>query len=1015
MANLRLDIRDEALQPMKDGTVPIVPGNPDKSEIVRRVFAASASKRMPPQFAHKDLTEKQKQTIRQWVAEGAVYEGHWAYQPLKRPAVPQIAGVTNPIDAFIQERLVKEGIHPSPEADRRTLIRRVTLDLTGLPPAPGEVRAFENDRAPNAYERVVDRLLASPRYAEQQAMHWLDAVRYADTCGFHGDNIFPAWPYRDYVLRAFRDNMPFDRFTREQLAGDLIPQGTLDQKVASAYNRLNRTSAEGGVQPKEYLAKYGADRVRTVSVVWLGSTMGCSECHDHRFDPFKSKDFYSMKAFFADLEETGLVPDRGEKAWGTKLELPTPEQAQRRDQLDARIDALKQKLAAAPAPAPDQESAQEKELAARWKAGELAWHFQRPEEAHSLHGAVLTVYNEKPVDSLVYVQGANGAALHPDRQPGNGLIVASGPNPDNETYVVTLRPGAGAWTEIGLDVVDDESLPGSRISRGADRFLLTGVEAVLQEPGAPARNLAFFTALGDKTTDNGMPATAAIDNDPETGWGVALGESSDPFLALRFAGKVTTSAESRIVVTLRHDSTAYRRAVIGRFRLALSSGEFSWPADGTSAKRVKDKDPQADASSSGLSPDMRSGLGEEPAKRKPAQKSALREYFEWSSPATTPLRAELAALEGERTILNSQIARVVTAVAVAPQETRILPRGNWMDESGQIVEPAIPEFLGKLETGRRRANRLDLANWIVSDRNPLTARVMANRFWREFFGTGITKSVDDLGSQGEWPTHPELLDWLASEFKQDWDVKHLIRTIVTSHTYRQSSLPTPELLAKDPENRLFARQSRFRLDAENVRDVALEVSGLLQNRFGGPSVKPYQPDGYMATLNFPKREYSASRGADLYRRGVYTLWQRTFLHPSMLNFDAPSREECTVNRVTSNTPLQALDLLNDPIYVEAARVFAGNALSNGGANFDRQLNWIFHAALDRPPSKQERAILAGLYRDNLKRFAASPEDARKFISVGDSPVPERLKIPQLAAATTVTRAVLNLHETITRN
>ncbi len=1021
MANMRLDIREEALKPLKDGAIPIVPGDPDKSMIVQRVFAASAAKRMPPQFAHKDLTEKQKQTIRQWVAEGAVYEGHWAYQPIKRPAVPQVAGAVNPIDDYIQDRLAKEGLTPSPEADRRTLIRRLTLDLIGLPPTFEEVRAFENDHSADAYEKVVDRLLASPRYAEQQTMHWLDAVRYADSCGFHGDNILPAWPYRDYVLKAFRDNMPFDRFTREQLAGDLMPNPTIDQRVASAYNRLDRTSAEGGLQPKEYLAKYGADRVRNVSVVWLGSTMGCAECHDHKFDPFKSKDFYSMKAFFADVEETGLVPDRGDKAWGTKLDLPTPEQKQQLAQLDAQIAVAKQKLSAAPAPTPEQEKA----LVARWKAGELAWRFQHPEEGHSLHGAVLNIYNDKPVDSLVYLQEKGAASLQSDRQPGDGLIVASGPNPDNETYVVTLRPGAGSWTELGVDVADDESLPGNRVSRGADRFLLTGVEAVLQEPGRPARSLKFSTALGDKTTNNGMPATAVIDNDPETGWGQALGESSDPFLALRFAEKIATTPESRLVVTLRHDSTAYRRAVIGRFRLALAAGEYSWPADGTSAKRVKkDKNGDAAASYSGLSPDMRAGLVETPDKRKPAQKTAIRDYFEWSSPETAPLQAELNRLEGERSIVDSQIARVVTTVAVTPQVTRILPRANWMDDTGEIVEPAIPEFLGKLDTGGRLATRLDLANWIVSDKNPLTARVIADRLWREFFGTGISKSVDDFGSQGEWPTHPELLDWLASEFKHpeweaqgahDWDMKHVIRTIVMSHTYRQSSVPTPQIEQKDPENRLLARQSRFRVDAENVRDIALEVSGLLQNRFGGPSVKPYQPDGYMATLNFPKREYSASRGADLYRRGVYTLWQRTFLHPSLLNFDAPTREECTVNRVNSNTPLQALDLLNDPIFVEAARVFAENALAKGGANFDRQLNWIFDRALDRAPSQEERGILAELYRDNLKRFSASPEDAKKFVSVGDSPVPDRVKVPQLAAEAAVTRAVLNLHETITRN
>lgn len=1017
MANMRLDIREEALKPLKDGAIPIVPGDPDKSEIVKRVLAPTAARRMPPQFAHKDLTEKQKQTIRQWVAEGAVYEKHWAYQPITRPLIPPVAGVTNPIDAFIQARLAKEGLTPSPEADRRTLIRRVTLDLTGLPPTPEEVRAFENDHSANAYETVVDRLLASPRYAEQQTMHWLDAVRYADSCGYHGDNIFPAWPYRDYVLKAFRDDMPFDRFTREQLAGDLLPNATPDQKIASAYNRLDRTSAEGGLQPKEYLAKYGADRVRNVSVVWLGSTMGCSECHDHKFDPFKSKDFYAMKAFFADVDETGLVPDRGDKAWGDKLSLPTPQQTQELEKLDTQIAALKQKLAATPDPTPDQEKA----LVARWNAGDLAWHYQRPTEAHSLHGAVLTVYNDQPIDSRIYV----GGVLQHEHQPGDGLIVASGPNPDNETYVVTLKPGAGSWTELGVDVMDDEGLPGNRISRGADRFLLTGVEAVLEEPGHAARRLTFSTALGDKTTNNGMPATAAIDNDPETGWGVALGESSDPFLALRFAEKLATTPESRLIVTLRHDSTAYRRAVMGRFRLALSSGD-SWAADGTGAKYFKTKKDKEEpgAALSGLSPEMRAGLVETPDKRKPNQKTAIRDYFEWTTPATAPLRAELNRLEGERSIIDSQVVRVVTTVSVTPGETRILPRGNWMDDSGAVVEPAIPEFLGKLETGGLRATRLDLANWIVSEKNPLTARVMVDRFWREFFGTGISKSVDDLGSQGEWPTHPELIEWLASEFQHpewqaqgahDWDVKHMIRTIVMSHTYRQSSLPTPAIDSKDPENRLYARQSRFRVDAENVRDIALEVSGLLQNRFGGPSVKPYQPDGYMATLNFPKREYSASRDADLYRRGVYTLWQRTFLHPSLLNFDAPTREECTVNRVNSNTPLQALDLLNDPIYVEASRVFAENALAKGGGSFDRQLSWIFSQALDRAPTPQERAILAGLYRDNLKRFSATPADAKKLVTVGDSPVPEREKLPQLAAVTTVTRAVLNLHETITRN
>ncbi len=1021
LAGLRLDIRQEALKPMADGSIPIVPGNPEKSAIVERVFAASPARRMPPQYAHKDLTDKQKETIRRWVAEGAVYQGHWAYAPVERPPVPQLADgkapIENPIDNFIQERLQREGLPPSPEADRRTLIRRVSLDLTGLLPTPEEVLAFERDRSPKAYEKLVDHLLASPRYAEQQAMYWLDAVRYADTCGFHGDNIFPAWPYRDYVLNSFRHNKPFDQFTREQLAGDLMPDATTEQKVASAYNRLNRTSAEGGIQPKEYLAKYGADRVRTVSAVWLGSTMGCAECHDHKFDPFLTKDFYAMKAFFADIEETGLVPDRGVKAWGTHLELPTAEQTRQRQWLDSRIaeatQKLEPKLKQIPA-GPDQEKA----LLARWQSGELAWRFVRPESARSVNGATLTVYNDQIVKSLIYT----GSELVPDSHPGNGLVVASGPDPDNETYTVGFRPGQGAWTALGIAVEQDDSLPGNRISRGADRFLLTGVEATLEEPGRAPRKLAFSLATGDQSTQNGMPAMAVLDDNPETGWGVGLGESTVPFLALRFADKLETGPDTRIAVRLRHDSTEYRRAVIGRFRLALSAAEYSWPAEGLAANRVKQGDVKIWAG--GLSKTVVDALKTAPDKRKEEQNKAIREYLEWAQPDLNGVRAELEILQAQRNILEQSIPRVVTAVSTTPRETHILPRGNWMDDSAPLVDPAIPEMFGKLDTGGKRATRLDLANWIASPRNPLTARAFVNRAWREFFGVGISKTLDDLGSQGERPVNEDLINWLAAEFMHpewdaagthDWDTQHLIRAIVLSHTYRQSSALNPAIEANDPENRLLARQSRFRVAAENVHDIALEVSGLLKDRFGGPSVKPYEPDGYLATLNFPKREYSASRGDDLYRRGVYTLWRRTFLHPSLLNFDAPTREECTVNRVVSNTPLQALDLLNDPIFVEAARVFAERALKQGGSTVAQRIDWVFLQSLDRAPTPQERRILLDLYTKNVQRFTAAPANARALVATGESAAPGAADIPQLAAMTMVTRAVLNLDETINRN
>ena len=1029
-ASMRLDIRDEALKPTRSGRVPIVPGNPDSSEIIARIFAAGA-RVMPPPSAHKALTDRQKDTIRRWVAEGAVYEGHWAYQPVRRPAVPALGDgsrAINPIDQFIRDRLKREGLTPAPEADKRTLLRRVTLDLTGLVPTSDEMRAFLADSSPDAYDKVVDRLLASPRYAEQRTMHWLDAVRYADTSGFHGDNPIPAWPYRDYVLNVFRENRPFDAFTREQIAGDLLPDATTDQRVASAYNRLNRTSSEGGIQPKEYLAKYGADRVRTLSAVWLGSTMGCAECHDHKFDPFLTQDFYAMKAFFADIQETGLVPDRGSRAWGAKLALPTDAQKSRLAALDAKLAAAKTTLDDAVAALDeDEEEAREETLRERWQQGDLAWAYQRPIAAHAIHGATLTIYDAQPIESNFYLDGS----LKTDTKPGEGLVVASGANPESETYVVTVTPGAGVWNQLGVEVVQDESLPGARYARGADRFLLSEVTAELVEEGRTARALRFTMAnvndappsVASSTTDPSMPPLAAIDGDPATGWGVRFGEARNPFLALRFAEPVSTQAGSKIVVTLTHASEL-RRATIGRFRLALAADPFAWPPIADAGRRARSKDPSGRTTwASGLPEDAMKALRRPAEDRDEAERTALRDYLVFSNPSLADAHREVQRLETERGLLDASIARVVTTVSVDPGATHILPRANWMDDTTPIVEPSIPRFLGTLDTRGTRATRLDLANWLVARDNPLTARAFVNRTWRELFGTGLSRTLDDLGSQGEWPTHPELLDWLASELMHpefeaasahDWDMQHIVRLIVTSATYRESGLADATTLDKDPENRLLAHQNRYRADAENVRDITLQVSGLLVERFGGPSVNPLQPVGYLAALNFPKREYSASSGENLYRRGLYTTWQRTYLHPSLLNFDAPTREECTVSRSTSNTPLQALDLLNDPIYVEAARAFARNA-AQAAKTFDARLDWIFDRALNRPPAAEERSILRGLYERNLKRLGADRSSAREL--AGESGVANSgdAATVRLAAMTTVTRAVLNLHELITRN
>src|SRR5215475_6083966 len=832
-AELRLDIREEATKKTKSGVVPIVPGKPEESETIRRIFSNDDYEMMPPKESHKSLTPRQKETIKRWVAEGAKYEGHWAYRALDRPAIPDVSNsrepirnqpIRNPIDAFIQERLTRAGLQAAPEADRRTLIRRVSLDLTGLPPTPQEVAAFLNDKSPDAYEKVVDRLLASPRYAETQTTHWLDAVRYADTAGFHGDNPLPAWPYRDYVLRAFRDNKPFDEFTREQIAGDLMLSATADQKVASAYNRMNRTSAEGGLQPKEYLAKYAADRVRTTGSVWLGMTIGCAECHDHKFDPILTRDFYSMKAFFADIKETGLVPDRGRNAFGSKLAMPSEEQKKRSDELRRQIAWLKSELDEKAGQLTARRPEWEKEILRLHESGKLVWRFQRPLSAESARGTTLKIYNDEPLVVTVY----RGGSLLTEQIKGDGLVVASGANPDNETYTVTFKPGAGQWTALGIEVVQDERLPANRLSRGADRFALTEVEAELtggsriadrgsriedrgrlkrsRDPRSstfdPRSSIGFVLA----TTDGAGQypenhAMNVIDGDPKTGWGNAFSDGRGAFIALRFASKLQTTEDSIITLRLRHDSEI-RRATMGRFRVALSSAEYSWP-DHMAMTRWP---------MNGLSEDVLRALKEPEEKRSQAQRKALLEFFKWSSPELEPMVARLAKLEAEFDLLDSQIPRVVVTEATTPMETRVLPRGNFLDESGEVVRPAIPAVFGKLDVGNRRATRLDLANWVASKENPLTARVFVNRMWRQFFGTGLSKSLDDLGSQGEWPVHPELLDWLAVEFMESgWNVKAMQKLIVMSAAYRQSSAVTPSLLEKDPDNRLLARGPRLRL------------------------------------------------------------------------------------------------------------------------------------------------------------------------------------------------------------
>jgi mono/diheme cytochrome c family protein len=716
-ADLRLDDREAAV-----AAKAIVPGETDQSTLIERVFSTDPQTIMPPPGSHKSLTPAQQELLRRWISEGAVYQKHWSYEP---PQKASIEAGRNAVDVLVRRRLDEVGLKPSAEADRRTLIRRLSFDLLGLPPTAEDVRRFVDDSSDNAYERLVDRLLASPHYGERMAIGWLDVVRFADTIGYHSDNPRNIWPYRDWVIRSFNDNKPFDQFTVEQIAGDLLPDATQETRIGSAFNRLLLTTEEGGAQPKDYEARMLTDRVRAVGAAWLGQTTGCAQCHDHKFDPFTTRDFYTLGAFFADIKENAI----GRREDG--MPILTPDQQAQLDQLDAKIKEARQ---------------------------------------------------SKQKDAIEAAQKA-----HKD------------------------------------------------------------------------------------------------------------------FLQV-------------VPTCLVSESTTEKRTV------------------------------------------------------------------------------------------------------------RILPRGNWMDESGEVVQPAVPHYLPQPDVSGRELDRLDLAQWLVSRNNPLTARTIMNRLWKQFFGTGLSKVLEDLGAQGELPLNQPLLDWLACEFMDSgWDTKHMVRLIVTSHTYLQVSTVTPELMAVDPYDREHARQSRFRLDAELIRDNVLTSSGLLNRTIGGPSVKPCQPDGYWENLNFPTREYVADSGDSQYRRGLYVWWQRSFLHPSLLAFDAPSREECVSDRSRSNIPQQALTLMNDPSYVEAFRAFAARAIKEcsvmdqSAASKNTRITWMWQQALQRTPTKSELATMRALVDQQREAHQANPDGARQLMKIGQSSVPESIDPVELAAWTHVARVLLNLHESITRN
>jgi hypothetical protein len=953
-AGLRLDTREGLFG--KGGI--ITPGKPEMSEAYLRLIAEDPDERMPQLASNKKLSSEQIAVIKKWIEQGAEYKGHWAYLRPVRPEVPVVdepGFVRGAVDRFVLAKQRQVGLGHAPEADRVTLVRRLSFDLTGLPPTRAEVDAFLSDRSPDAYEKVVDRLLASPHYGERMAMYWLDLVRYADSIGYHSDNPMNVSPYRDHVIRAFNENQPFDQFTIEQLAGDLLPGPTLDQKVASAYNRLLQTTAEGGAQPKEYIAKYAADRVRNVSTVWLGSTMGCCQCHDHKFDPFTMRDFYSLAAFFADIRE----PAVGLREGG--MPVPTAQQSTKQSEIEARLRVEKARMNLPTlALAVDQ----------------AAWERQRVDLPHPVSWSVV-----RP--ESVSNSGGLTVTVRPD-----GAISASGVPHDQGDYTVTCRASQAGATGLRLEVFPNPRLPAKGPGFGADGdFVLSEVRV-----HAGTRPVKLVRARADLSRPS-FHVRDAIDCNRATGW--AIGPSDGSVHAAVFEFDMPLSAlEDNLTITLEHGSKLAKHW-IGCFRLSLTAdanpaGPPEMPAEAATALAVPARE------------------------RTTAQRGAIAGYYRTVAPRLARVRARVADLDEQRTVLEKSVTKCLVSIADTPRTVRILPRGNWLDNTGEVVLPAGPHSLPPLSASRR-LTRLDLARWVVAPDNPLTARVFVNRLWKLFFANGLTRTLDDLGAQGDWPTHPELLDWLATEFvDRHWDVKAMVRLLVTSGTYRQSAEPTARMKELDPYNRYLARQTRYRLDAEMVRDNALAVSGLLNPQIGGASVFPYQPPGYWAALNFPPREWHTDEGDKLYRRGMYTHWQRSFPQPSLLAFDAPSREECTVERPRSNIPQQALVLLNDPTYVEAARVFAERIVKEGGDSTNARASWAFVEVLSRPPTSQELAVVTALFDRHRNQYADDKESAMKLLHTGEHPLPAYVNAVELAAWTSVARVFLNLHETVTR-
>lgn len=979
-ADLRLDTPEGAYAKLKDSDeFAIVPGKPDESAVLKRIFSSDAEDVMPPKDFHKDLTDRQKALVRAWIEQGAKYEEHWAFSPVVKPEMPD-KREANPIDAFIRESQKGNGIAPSPEADKATLLRRLSLDLTGLPPSTSELDDFLSDQDPGAYAKQVERLLASPAYGERMAVPWLDVVRFSDTVGYHGDQNVRVFPYRDYVIDAFNTNKPFDRFTLEQLAGDLLPDATEEQRIATGFLRLNLMTREGGAQPGEYLAKSMGDRVRAVGAAWLGLTTGCAECHDHKFDPLTTRDYYSFGAFFADVRQWGVYADYNytpnAEIPGANNDWPFPPEIQARNRaVEQRLERLRGEAVGILAPV---KTEQDEADLLMWQDRVADFLTTNPDGWQTL------------VPGEVKTSRGTVHEITPDH-----AVTFSGPPQKDEVLSVDFALPDVSIHSIRLEVLPDVRNSGKVGRQESGRFSATPSFSIADAP------LAIAWSQADRRTPHKY---SNGDSSPllEPEWRSAPAVWEEP----RDAAGLAHHAIHHLAAPLpsgggRTLRLSLASADIGKVRVSVTPFGDAVPGE---EKALRDKLAEAVANPSS-----------EESRREIAAAWVLGTFPEKKLPPAF-LKLRESIVDCRSGYAHSVVAQSVPAEKILP--THVLPRGNWMAPADK-VEPAVPAFLAhaSLKQDGSRLTRMDLAKWLVAEENPLVARHFVNRLWKQFFGKGLSNVLDDLGNQGEWPSHPQLLDWLAVEFRESgWDVKHMVRLIVTSQTYRQQSATRADVAAKDPDNRLLAEQSARRLDAEFVRDNALAISGLLEDGItGGPSAKPYQPAGYYQNLNFPERDYHASTGDDQYRRGLYMHWQRTFMHPMLAGFDAPSREECTADRFQSNSPQQALTLLNDPSFVEAARAFALRiGREKPGAADAEKIAHAFRLALSREPRGDESKPLVKFLSEQRIFYQKNPGDAEAFLKTGFSDPGTGKDAADLAAWTQLCRVILNLHETITR-